>query len=345
MNSLPSCSKRWAMFTVSPTTVKFTRPGAPILPTTTGPECRPMRTRIGGWPAARRTALSSRDHAGDGERRAHRMVGMVLHARQAAPHRHHGVADVLVDHALLVVDAGAEQREVMVEQVGGLLLGQVLGLRREFDDVGEHHRDVAPARAHGVLAELHQPEDQAVRHVGAEPFQRAARLVEAVAGIVDLAQPRAAMERLVELQPLDRLGRRGDGADRARHAEARSAAPAAPRPRAWRRRRWRRWSAGRDRRWRPRAGSTARPARARGRSRAARDRRTPSAGPSASTTWPSVPSARSIRGVAHRRIPDPGQHRIVDLLDGRQLAGPRRGRGRADRPAGDAPAPCRARPG
>ena len=70
-----------------------------------------------------------------------------------------------------------------------------------------------------VLAELHQPEDQAVRHVGAEPFQGAARLVETVAGIVDLAQPRAAVERLVELQPLDRLGGRGDGADRARHRQ------------------------------------------------------------------------------------------------------------------------------
>ena len=50
MNSLPSCSKRCAMFTVSPITVKFTLPGAPILPTMTGPECRPMRTRIASWP-------------------------------------------------------------------------------------------------------------------------------------------------------------------------------------------------------------------------------------------------------------------------------------------------------
>jgi hypothetical protein len=47
-----------------------------------------------------------------------------------------------------------------------------------------------------------------------------ARLVEAVAGIVDLAQPRAEVERLVELQPLDRLGGRGDCADRARHRES-----------------------------------------------------------------------------------------------------------------------------
>ena len=237
---------------------------------------------------------------------------------QAAPHRHHGVADVLVDHALLVVDAGAEQCEMMVEQVGGLLLGQVLGLRRELDDVAEHHGHVAPARAHRVLAELHQPEDQAVRHVGAEPFQRAARLVEAVAGIVDLAQPRAAVERLVEFEPLDRLGRRGDGADRARHAEPHQQRQQRRDRERRRRRRWRRWSAGRDRWSRPRAGSTARPARDRGRSGAARGRRTPSAAPRASTTWPTSPSARSICGDAHRRIPDPGEHGIVDFLDGRQ---------------------------
>src|SRR5471030_3123671 len=60
MYSLPSCSKRWAMFTVSPTTVKLTRPGAPILPTMAGPVCSPMRTRIAGFPAARRRSLSSR---------------------------------------------------------------------------------------------------------------------------------------------------------------------------------------------------------------------------------------------------------------------------------------------
>ena len=144
MNSLPSCSKRWATFTVSPTTVKLTRPGAPMLPTTAGPECRPMRTRIGVLPAARAhlrcprwitLAIASAARIA--------AAGMVLGAPDSGPHTAiTEVADVLVDDAVLVLDAGAEQGEVVVEQLGGLVLGQVLGLRRELDDVGEHHREV-----------------------------------------------------------------------------------------------------------------------------------------------------------------------------------------------------------
>ena len=49
---------------------------------------------------------------------------------------------------LLVVDTGAKQREVMVQQLGGLVLGQALGLRRELDDVGEHHRDLRGGATH-----------------------------------------------------------------------------------------------------------------------------------------------------------------------------------------------------
>ena len=159
------------------------------------------------------------DHAGHFESGLHRMVGMVLHLKQAAPHRHHAVADILVDHPLLALDAGAEQGEVMVEHLGGFLLVQLLGLRREAHDVGEHHRDIAPARNDRALSELHQAQHQSVGHVGTEPFQRTTRLVEAVAGIVDLAQPRTAMEGHVEFQLLDRFRGRRDGADRAGHAQ------------------------------------------------------------------------------------------------------------------------------
>ena len=62
--------------------------------------------------AAHRIVLA--DGPGDGQRRANRVIGMVLHAGQPAPHRHNRIADILVDHAVLMVDAGAEQGEVVV---------------------------------------------------------------------------------------------------------------------------------------------------------------------------------------------------------------------------------------
>ena len=148
-----------------------------------------------------------------------RVVGMVLHRRKTTPHRHHAVADILVDHAQVVLDTAAQQGKMMVEHVGRFLLRQLLGLRREAHDVGEHHGDDPPARRHRILAQLHQSEDETARHIGAEPFQRPTCLVEAVPGIVDLAQPRLAVERLVELELLDQLRGRGQGADGPRHAE------------------------------------------------------------------------------------------------------------------------------
>src|SRR5437660_241251 len=89
------------------------------------PPISPDRRQAGG--ASRGIVLA--DHPGDGQRSANRAVGVVVDPRQAAPHRHDRIADILVDHALLVIDAGAEQGEMMVEQVGGVLLGQLLGLR------------------------------------------------------------------------------------------------------------------------------------------------------------------------------------------------------------------------
>ena len=100
-------------------------------------------------------------HPDNGQRGPYGGIGMILLALQAAPYRHHGVADVLVDHAVLALDAGAEQREVMVEQLGRVLFGQVFGLRGKFDDVGEHHGNGASARGHCILAELHQAAHQA----------------------------------------------------------------------------------------------------------------------------------------------------------------------------------------
>ena len=278
-----------------------------------------MRTRIAGWPAARRDRIVLANHPGDGERRANRVVGMIVHPRQAAPHRHDEIADVFVDHALLVVDAGTEQCEMVVEQVCRLLLGQVLGMGRELDDVAEHHRHVAPARAHRVLAEFHQPKDQAMRHVGAEPFQRAARLVEAVAGIVDLAQPRTAMERPVEFQAFDQFGGRGDGADRPRHAEPDQ----------------QRQQKGDRQRGRADDGAVGQTVEIAGRvldreilahqpglalaavtaQLAIDEHPAPSLGLDDVTEI--AQCAIDLR-IAHRRIPDPGQHGIVDFLDGGQ---------------------------
>ena len=89
--------------------------------------------------------VAERRHGGDEvERRAHRALGVVLGRRRRPPHRHHRVADELLDRAAVEPDQPVARLEVAREELAHLLRVAVLGERREPDEVGEEHRHEPP---------------------------------------------------------------------------------------------------------------------------------------------------------------------------------------------------------
>ena len=106
------------------------RPGAPTLPTTAGPVWMPMRRRTGRRPLALRRSLSSRSVAAIAWAARQARSGVIGLQGRRAPERHHGIADILVDRALLGVDAAGEQAEMAVEELGQLGRRQAAGDRR-----------------------------------------------------------------------------------------------------------------------------------------------------------------------------------------------------------------------
>ncbi len=75
------------------------------------------------------------------ERRANGPLGVVLRRHRRPPHRHHRVADELLDHAAVQPDEPPARVEVAGEELAHLLGVARLGEGREADQVGEEHRD------------------------------------------------------------------------------------------------------------------------------------------------------------------------------------------------------------
>ena len=78
---------------------------------------------------------------------SHRPVGVVVLRERRAEHRHHRVADVLHDRALLLEDGGVHLRPVLVELAGQHRGVGALGDAGVAADVGHQHGDLELARS------------------------------------------------------------------------------------------------------------------------------------------------------------------------------------------------------
>ncbi len=90
------------------------------------------------------------------------VVGLRLREAEGG---HDGVADELVEHAALVLDAVDHQREVLVQHADRRLRPELLGERGEPPDVGEQQRDDGAGSPEDVLAAAHQPVGEGRVHV------------------------------------------------------------------------------------------------------------------------------------------------------------------------------------
>ena len=95
--------------------------------------------------AARWQRLRRGRHGGDEvERRPHGALGVVLLRDRRPPHRHHRVADELLDGAAVALDERPRGIEVAGEELARLLGVAALGGGREADEVGEEDGDEPP---------------------------------------------------------------------------------------------------------------------------------------------------------------------------------------------------------
>ena len=122
---LAAACTRAAVFTASPATMP-----SPVAPgvTATSPVTTPARSGQSG-----RADLDAerRDRGDEVERSPHGALGVALGRDRRAPHRHHRVADELLDHAAVPVDHRARGVEVARQQFADLLRVARLGQRRE----------------------------------------------------------------------------------------------------------------------------------------------------------------------------------------------------------------------
>ena len=81
------------------------------------------------------------DPVADRERRADGALGVVLVRDRRAEDGHHRVADELLDRAAEALELGAQARVVGPQERPDVLWVELLGARREADEVGEEHRD------------------------------------------------------------------------------------------------------------------------------------------------------------------------------------------------------------
>ena len=89
-----------------------------------------------------------RDGRDQVERRPHRPLGVVLGGRRRPPHRHHRVADELLDRPAVELDQPPGRVEVARQELAHLVRVTPLRERREPHQVGEQHRHQPPLR-HG----------------------------------------------------------------------------------------------------------------------------------------------------------------------------------------------------
>ena len=83
----------------------------------------------------------------DRKGRAHRALGVVLVRDRCAEQRHYGVADELLDGAAHLLELGAQPLPVGREHRADVLGIELLGARREPDQVCEEHGDDFPLLA------------------------------------------------------------------------------------------------------------------------------------------------------------------------------------------------------
>ena len=101
----------------------------------------------------RREARIELLHCGDQvERGPDRPLGVVLVRDRRPPHRHHGVADELLDGAAVQRDQPAAGLEVAGQQLTGVLRVAALGCGGEADEVGEEDGDHLPLGGRGAAA-------------------------------------------------------------------------------------------------------------------------------------------------------------------------------------------------
>ena len=80
----------------------------------------------------------------DGERRAHRSLGIVAVRDRSAEQAHHRVADELLHHAAVTLDLRPHALVVRIEERAHVLRVQALRVGREADEIDEEDGDDAP---------------------------------------------------------------------------------------------------------------------------------------------------------------------------------------------------------
>ena len=87
--------------------------------------------------------LQGRHGAVDLQRRVNGPLCVVAMGDRCAEHRHHRIADVLVDHAAVALHHGVDRAEVAVQERVNLLRVALLGQSREAAEIGEEDGDLA----------------------------------------------------------------------------------------------------------------------------------------------------------------------------------------------------------
>ncbi len=84
----------------------------------------------------------------DRKRRADGALGIVLVRDGRAEHRHHRVADELLDGAAALLELRSQPLVVRPQDRLDVLRIERLGARREADEIGEENRDDLPLPSH-----------------------------------------------------------------------------------------------------------------------------------------------------------------------------------------------------
>ncbi len=124
-----------------------------------------------------------------GKRRSHGPVGVVLAGSVHAEHRHHRVADELLDDAALVLDATRPNSEILCDDRAHVFRIELTREHGEVDQVGEQDGHLFALVSHGAgddaVAALHQWDQRQVDHGVTD---RRALLLERGNGVLDRLQ-------------------------------------------------------------------------------------------------------------------------------------------------------------
>ncbi len=124
-----------------------------------------------------------------GKRRSHGPVGVVLAGSVHAEHRHHRVADELLDDAALVLDAACPNSEILCDDRAHVFRIELTREHGEVDQVGEQDGHLFALVSHGAgddaVAALHQWDQRQVDHGVTD---RRALLLERSNGVLDRLQ-------------------------------------------------------------------------------------------------------------------------------------------------------------